>query len=61
MLEVTDNKQSYRLLYKLIFEYILLPYCMILNYIYLNNNKKAEHFELLKIISFIFDLEKLKS
>ena len=34
---------------------------MILNYIYLNNNKKAEHFELLKIISFIFDLEKLKS
>ena len=58
--EIKENNNSYKLLYKNIAENIFMPYCLILLHLYINNNKKAEHFEMLKINPSTFDFYLIK-
>ena len=59
LLELNENNNRYRLLYKIINDSDFISYCMILNHVYLNKNKNhnSQHYELLTINTFTFDIK----
>lgn len=55
--EFTDKYSGFRFIYKKECSNEIIPYCMILNHVYLNG--KAEHYELLEINRSTFQIDKL--